>query len=298
MIKVSAIITTHNRKDLLIKAVESVLNQTYRDIECIIVDDASTDGTESLLKETFNSKKYKYIYITPQETCGGNHARNVGVDAATGELIAFLDDDDEWLPTKIEKQVDKIIKNKSIGFVYCGRIFETNYDVKSRVKEDINAAKYKEGDLSKEVLVHVIGVTSTLLVRKKLILQVGGFDETLKAWQEYDLCIRLLQKTRVALVRECLVLYRIIKSDNTRNTNSITKWLDSSSKVEAKYKGLYSQLSPLDMSRHQLYKTLDGFSRARNAKDKKQSIKYAILLFRPNVALVAIKKKLRPELGL
>ena len=98
---VSAIITTHNRKKMVGRAIESVLCQTYKNLECIVVDDASDESAESVCK----SYPVHYIYIPKEESTGGNHARNVGIMKAKGKYVAFLDDDDYWLPTKIEKQV-------------------------------------------------------------------------------------------------------------------------------------------------------------------------------------------------
>ena len=105
---VSAIITTHNRCDLLVRAIESVLSQTYREQECIVVDDASVDDTSEVCK------RYPVIYlqIPKEESRGGNYARNLGIKASKGKYCAFLDDDDYWLPTKIEKQVELIEKRK------------------------------------------------------------------------------------------------------------------------------------------------------------------------------------------
>ena len=113
--KVTAIITTHNRKSLVGRAIESVLNQSYENIECIVVDDASSDGTEEVCR------KYpiKYIYIPQAESKGGNYARNVGIKKAQGKYVAFLDDDDYWLKEKISKQVT-LIEEKKCELVYSG----------------------------------------------------------------------------------------------------------------------------------------------------------------------------------
>ncbi len=127
---VSAIITTHNRIDLLPRAIKSVQEQTYPSIELIVVDDASSDGTN----EYCHKQSLQYMHIPKEESKGGNHARNLGVLAAKGEYIAFLDDDDYWLPTKIEKQMD-LIKAKDCELVYCGRRLEI-------VQKD-NTIKYK-----------------------------------------------------------------------------------------------------------------------------------------------------------
>src|SRR3989338_8677774 len=103
MVKVSVIIPTHNRPELLKRAVKSVLNQTYKDLEVIVVD----DGLEKRADETvnsFNDSRLKYIQH-PEEK-GGSAARNTGIKNSSGEFIAFLDDDDEWLPEKLEIQIN------------------------------------------------------------------------------------------------------------------------------------------------------------------------------------------------
>ena len=92
---VSAIVTTHNRRKLVKKAIDSVLSQTYKQIECIVVDDAGTDDTSVFLKEYIEKGLIQYIYIPREKSKGGNHARNQGIKASKGEYIAFLDDDDE-----------------------------------------------------------------------------------------------------------------------------------------------------------------------------------------------------------
>ena len=114
---VSAVITTHNRKDLLKRAIDSVFTQTYQPIELIVVDDASDDGTRD---EFGANAKFQYIYVPQRESKGGNYARNLGIKASKGKYCAFLDDDDYWLPTKIEKQV-QLIEQRNCDLVYCGR---------------------------------------------------------------------------------------------------------------------------------------------------------------------------------
>ena len=121
---VSAIITTHNRRDLLKRAIDSVLVQTYTNIELIVVDDASDDGTS----EVCNDKRIKYIYIPKSESHGGNYARNLGIKTSKGEYCAFLDDDDVWLPRKIELQLEAFSKNpQNIGFSERSQMQKTSY---------------------------------------------------------------------------------------------------------------------------------------------------------------------------
>jgi len=100
---VSVIIPTYNRAHLVGRSIQSVINQTYQDFEIIVVDDGSTDNTEDIIKE-FQKKDKRIKHIKHNKNKGGSAARNTGIRAARGEYIAFLDSDDEWMPTKLEKQ--------------------------------------------------------------------------------------------------------------------------------------------------------------------------------------------------
>jgi glycosyltransferase involved in cell wall biosynthesis len=118
MPKVSVIIPTYNRAGLLKRAIQSVLNQIYQDFEIIIVDDASTDNTENVI-ESF--KEHRIRYIKHESNKGAAVARNTGIKFANENYIAFQDSDDEWLPEKLEKQME-IIEHASprVGVVYTG----------------------------------------------------------------------------------------------------------------------------------------------------------------------------------
>ena len=102
---VSIIIPTYNRAHLIGRAIQSVLNQTYQNFEIIVVDDGSTDNTEEMIKE-FQKHDKRIKYIRHEKNRGGAAARNTGIKVARGEYIAFQDSDDEWLPEKLEKQMD------------------------------------------------------------------------------------------------------------------------------------------------------------------------------------------------
>ena len=114
---VSVIIPTYNRKHLLKEALGSVFSQTYKNLQVIVVDDGSTDNTQDIISD-FKDKRITYI---KQGHRGASSARNKGIENAKGEYTAFLDSDDRWLPTKIEKQMD-VFKNSKVnpGVVYCG----------------------------------------------------------------------------------------------------------------------------------------------------------------------------------
>lgn len=235
-IHVSAIITTHNRSCLLERAIKSVLAQTYSMIELIVVDDASIDNTKDVCK------KYdlQYIHIPMEESKGGNYARNIGIKAAAGDYIAFLDDDDYWLPEKIEKQVELIL-TKECEFVFCGRKIEyVNKDC-IEYENELPPQEYS-GDMSKKILYNICTVTSCIFCSRKALFEVGLFDENLKFWQEYDLSIRLAQRQPFYYVSEPLTVYRIETKDKNRLTNNYNGWKDATKLIKFKYKDMYATL--------------------------------------------------------
>ena len=285
---VSAIITTHNRKELLKKAIDSVLSQTYLDIECIVVDDAGTDNTKEYIDDYIISDKVNYIYIT--ESMGGNHARNVGILASHGDYIAFLDDDDEWLPNKIEKQV-AAMNDPEVGFVYCGAIREKNFDPETRYSLPLDNKRCLDGDISKEVLIRIIATTSTIMIKHSVLNEVGFFDEQLKFWQEYELSIRALQTCKSKCIRENLILYRILETDKNRLSNRIAGWEEAVKYIEEKHKELFATLSTEEEALRQVYVAIDGFGRGKKSRSIKTMIKYAWRVFKdPNCRRIAIEK--------
>lgn len=291
-VNVSVIITTHNRKNLLIKAIDSVLNQTYKNLECIVVDDASSDDTYNAIKGYIDNASIAYIRINEDETKGGNYARNLGILASSGDYVAFLDDDDEWMPTKIEKQV-MVSKTTGAGFVYCGRMY--SYDGQRAITYDdiMNNQKFPEGNLSSESIVRTITVTSTMFIKKHVLIDSGLFDENLFAWQDYEMAIRVLQNTCATLIRENLVLYRQATNDKNKISENIDKWEDSVAYIEKKHAALISKLPQIDKNRRLLYKYIDGYNRANASRIGRKKVYYASkILFSPRILRIAVMKKL------
>ena len=237
MSKVSAIITTRNRAALLKRAIESVQNQTYKDMECIVVDDDSTDNT----REICNQYPVQYIYIPKEESHGGNYARNLGIKASKGKYCAFLDDDDYWLPTKIEKQV-QLIEDKGCEMVYCG--MKVEYVNENGVTFKVRLPNHKaSGDMSRKILQFIATNTSCILVKRTALNDIGLFDEELRFWQEYELTIRLAQRKPFYFVNEPLIVYRQNLFDTHRLTNKYRAWRNAVRLIHQKHALLYSQLS-------------------------------------------------------
>lgn len=242
--KVSVVIPTHNRVDLLPRAINSVLNQTYKNIEVIIVADGCTDGTKELIEKEFHGK-VRFISYFPSK--GGNYARNLGAKQSTGKYIAFLDDDDEWMREKLELQMNRI--SKEIGLVYtgCNIIYEIE-NISYRTKP------FKEGDLKNEILIeNCIGTTSTVLVDKHILFEAGLFDEGLGALQDYDLWIRICQITKVGVIDSPLINY--YNYTKRKQVSSQTqKYKLAFECIENKYKNCFERLSIEEKKKHKIEK--------------------------------------------
>lgn len=288
---VSAVITTHNRLHDLIKAIDSVLSQTYSNIECIVVSDASNDGTDEYCKER---NDIKFISIPKSESRGGNYARNMGIKAAKGKYVAFLDDDDAWLPAKIEKQI-KLLEEKKCECVYCLRIFErrVNAKVVSRSPEGLRFAI--EGDISKKIFRHAITSTSCLLVTKSTLEEIGGFDENIKKIQEYELLIRLSQKTEIYYYhQEPLVLYNINLSDTERISNDPTRLSVAKAYIERKHRNLLLNAGIYNRFRFKDWMWSALYPHAKKAHDWPAIIKYGTyyyLTYPIRTIIMVIKKR-------
>lgn len=232
---VSAIITTYNRPDLLPRAIDSVLTQTFEDLECLVVDDCSPDDETAKVIESVEDSRIKYI--RHDENQGLSAARNTGIEQAEGKYIAFLDDDDEWLPNKIERQVD-LFNNLSDEYavVYCWMDYYS--DSRSEIIE-----KYRpmlNGYIFPSTLDgQPIGSGSTLLVRKTAAEEYGGFDESLPRGVDGDFIRRVSQEYKVDYVPEALVRYYI-----EHGHERITR--DDTEGIRNRINGLQTKLAKFD----------------------------------------------------
>jgi len=184
---------------LLTRAIDSVLEQTLNDFELMVVNDHSTDDTESAVKRIDDAR---VLYLVNERTKGSAGARNTGVAKAKAEWIAFLDDDDYWLPEKLEKQYRKIKEaNSELGLVYT---------LLSELKDGVlikRKGKIIEGWIFWDLLFNnYIGTASCVAIRKAAIERVGGFDERFPSKVDTDLYIRIAREYRIGSVREVLVV--------------------------------------------------------------------------------------------
>lgn len=209
--KVSVIIPTYNDSDVLMNAIDSVLKQTYHNLELIIVDDGSTDDTFEKVNLIVDER---LRYIKHKKNKNASAARNTGIKNSSGDYIAFLDADDEWLPMKLEEQISLLNKRgKNWGGVYCNTML-----VREKSKVDfsfpVGIRLPKEGGEELTISILLRTVThcgSTLLLRREEVKKINGFDESFQRHQEVEFLIRLFKNTKIAYLDEPLAV--INKSD-------------------------------------------------------------------------------------
>ena len=198
MAPVSVVIPTYNRAWVLEEAIQSVLGQTYRDFELIVVDDGSTDSTEDILA------RYPGIIVVRQENKGVSAARNAGVRISSGRYLAFLDSDDLWLPEKLEKQVKFFQENPSTLICQTEEIW-----IRKGVRVNPGKRHLKASGMIFERSLELCLVSpSAVMMSRKLFDETGGFDENLPACEDYDLWLRITHKHPVHLIKEALVIKR------------------------------------------------------------------------------------------
>jgi len=197
--KVSVIIPTYNRARSVSSAIQSVLDQTFEDFEIIVVDDGSTDNTKEVIK-SFKDKKIHYLRHIKNK--GSQAARNTGIKHSKGKFIAFLDDDDMWLPQKLERQLTIIEDKPDIGVIYTGFVFISDGKVYYVYTPSLR------GNIYYDVLKKTVAATSTVLLRRECFNKVGFFDEHLPRYEDWDLWIRLAKHFKFDFIKEPLVLCR------------------------------------------------------------------------------------------
>jgi len=212
MKKVTVILPTYNCAKYIGAAVESVLNQTYKNYELIIVNDGSTDETDQALAQYLGSNNSTICYIK-QENKGHAGARNAGMTVATGDFIAFIDSDDKWLPEKLDEQIRAFDEDPEVGLVHCNLYgFGENQEVKVRgaqlTQEQIE--DYSGYIFDNLYFRKIIITTTTVMIRKECIDAVGVFDENLTRYgsEDRDLFLRVLWRYKAKYINKPLAMYR------------------------------------------------------------------------------------------
>lgn len=212
---ISVIIPNYNREWVICETVQSVLNQSYKNIEVLIIDDASTDRSVEMLAQV---KDKRVRCIVQKEHRGANYCRNLGVSESQGEYLAFQDSGTIWFPEKLQKQMERLEKCPEAGLVYCLFEIADGRDTFCYPEKELELC-YKE-ERCKEILKkrNLIG-TPTILMTRECFLEIGGFDGGLLRWQDYDFVIRVVQQYRVVIVNEILVKELFFKNSISNQCN-------------------------------------------------------------------------------
>jgi glycosyltransferase involved in cell wall biosynthesis len=210
---VSVIIPTYNREDLICKPIRSVLNQSYQNFEIIVVDDYSTDDTENVVASINDSR---IRYIRHQRNSGPAIARNTGIENSTGSYVAFLDSDDEWLPEKLEKQLNLFQKcGSEVGCIYTGLAAVDKFNQVQIVKSPSDRGCLRDRLLYS----NCIGTPSTVMVKRNYLEHVQGFDPNMPSTEDADLWLRLSEHCQFEVLPEVLTLYSDNNSGNRLTLN-------------------------------------------------------------------------------
>jgi len=210
---VSVVMPNHNGADFLEEAIQSVLNQTYRNLELIVVDDGSDDASLAILQKYGTSLKYISV-----SNSGAAHARNIGISSANGELIAFIDSDDVWAKDKVYKQVNLLLEEK-LTLVYCSGVeFGELISKKNIHKAKYSGFCYLDFVENPTIAIIVLGC-STAIIRREVLMKSGLFDENFKGpAEDWDFFRRVCKFANVGFVDEKLVKYRIHNRNVSRSS--------------------------------------------------------------------------------
>ena len=206
MPKVSVIIPTYNCAQYIAEAIESVLNQTFKDFEVIVIDDGSTDNTKQVV-ELFGDK-ISYYY---QENHGVSVARNNGISSSSGDYVSFLDSDNKWLPNLLSESVPILEEDSTVGIVHSGKIRINENGVITQSGGHNKKARYLSGNIYRNLLLRKAHINlSSTVVRRRCIDNVGMFDVNLSkiGCEDRDLFIRIAKLYKVKYINKPLYFGR------------------------------------------------------------------------------------------
>lgn len=213
----SVILPTFNRAHVLLRAINSVLNQSFIDLELIVIDDCSKDNTADILR-TVRDDRVKAIFL--EENKGACFARNVGISAASGKYIAFQDSGDEWLFDKLSYQIN-ILNNYPSYQATCASYFMIDESGKAQVVPDFLVSQ--KIIIVNDLLWGNLIDTPTLMVQKNILKKIGGFDEKLPRFQDWELGIRIAQETPILFTQSPLTIAHPCANSISKNNAARNK---------------------------------------------------------------------------
>lgn len=232
---ISVVLPTYNRSNSIVPSVQSVLRQSWTDLELIIVDDGSEDDTVDVVRQ-IDDPRIKLVCM--EQNSGPSAARNRGIKEARGEWVAFQDSDDEWLPNKLANQMVRIAKmGPSCIAAYCGMAVENPPQENGEPRTTVryvppSTTQRTEGNIVDTLFATSTVSTQTLIARRDALHDAGYFDETLQALEDWDLSIRLADRGDFAFVDQILVIQRFSDNSITRDRR---KWAKARARMIAKH---------------------------------------------------------------
>ena len=218
---ISVIIPVYNRVELLPESINSVINQTYKNYEIIIIDDGSSTDIKRIIQK-FKNPNIKYVKHNKNK--GAAVARNTGIKVSKGKYIAFQDSDDEWHPEKLEKQMKKIRNTpKKIGVVYTGNL---KYYKNGQKYIPDSTIKKKEGNIHNELLRRSFIATDCLLLKRECFNKCDNFDVRLPRLQDWELCIRLSKYYNFLFIDEPLLISNYSPTSISENKQAYIKAME------------------------------------------------------------------------
>ena len=217
--KISVIIPTFNRGNLIRNSIKSVLNQTYKNLEVIVVDDGSTDNTKDVV-DKLEDERIKYIKL--EENKGGSNARNIGIQNSIGKYISFQDSDDIYYPDKLEMQFKNIIYKKS-NFDFCKIkvIFNESYSKYYPNRRQENSIS--NGNIFDELISRGNFISTQAILIKKNFISKYLFDPLIPRLQDFDLILRMIPKVKISYTKKVLVELHVQKDSLTRSESKLKK---------------------------------------------------------------------------
>ena len=256
---ISVIIPTYNRAHLIERSIKSVLNQTYRDFELLIIDDGSTDNTEEVVAQ-FEDERIRYIKC--EQNGGASKARNRGIAEARYEYIAFQDSDDEWHADKLEKQMKAMQEAaEDVGLVYCEYFYHGLNGVEDYWPDRKIPLEEKSGYIFPRLLKGNLVGTPTMLVKRECFERVGVFNENFPCFEDWELVLRIARLYHVVLVPERLL-------EVYATWTSVTNNLDGYFKTKCILAGVYKA----DLLKYNLFDEVVGEILNESQKFKKQEL--------------------------
>ncbi|MGB3491325.1 MAG: glycosyltransferase family A protein [Elainellaceae cyanobacterium] len=217
MPSVSIIIPAYNAEETILETIHSVREQTYQDFEILVIDDGSKDRTVEIVKEVDDPRIKVFTYPNG----GVSVARNRGIERSTGEFLAFIDNDDLWTPDKLELQLHALDKNKDADAIYSWSVNMVD-DGESRIFVS-GSQPTATGNIYAELLLgNFIGNGSNILVRRKVIDEIGGYEPGL-SFSDWDFCLRTAAKFQFAAVPKVQILYRRASGSMSSQVDAMEK---------------------------------------------------------------------------